>query len=138
MPIKTKSIEVVAAIIYRRGKVLACQRKETGPFPFKWEFAGGKVEPGEEPEAALLRELNEELGIETLGATEILAHRHRYPNGLDVNIRFYRVDRYHGRPANRVFRKIRWVPRDRLGELDFLEGDVPVIERIVGGKLTFE
>ena len=54
---------VVAGVIERAGLVLIAQRKRTGQHPLKWEFPGGKVEPNETPEAALIRELDEELGI---------------------------------------------------------------------------
>ena len=60
---------VVAAVIERDGRILIGQRKSTDPHPLKWEFPGGKVEPQETPEHALIRELAEELGIQaTIGA----------------------------------------------------------------------
>ena len=58
-------IAVVAGILLRDGKILLAQRKEAASFALKWEFPGGKIEPGESPEEALERELQEELGIHT-------------------------------------------------------------------------
>ncbi|MGA9625820.1 MAG: NUDIX domain-containing protein, partial [Bryobacteraceae bacterium] len=59
-------VQVVAGVIERQGRCLICRRKREQSHPLKWEFPGGKVEPGETPEQALTRELEEELGI--LGA----------------------------------------------------------------------
>ena len=63
--------QVVAALILKDGKVLICQRTQHQPMPLKWEFPGGKIEPGEHPEAALKRELDEELGIEAVIGQEV-------------------------------------------------------------------
>jgi mutator protein MutT len=65
------NLTVVAAVIQNSGKILIAQRKATRRHPGKWEFPGGKVEPGETPPAALRRELGEELGIDAeIGAEE--------------------------------------------------------------------
>ncbi len=130
MEAKVQPIEVIAGIIHGDGQILVCQRKKDASFPLKWEFPGGKVEPGEEPRTALVRELKEELGIEIHSAVEIFHHRHRYPNRLEVNLRFFRVDHYNGQLTNQAFHRILWVEFTKLGELDFLEGDWPLIERI--------
>lgn len=123
-------MEVVAALIYRGDLLLVCQRSENGSFPLKWEFPGGKVEKGEQHLTALRRELREELGIEVRAATEFLRHKHCYPNGAEVELLFYRVVDYSGAVVNRVFRQILWVEIQRLNELDFLDGDLPLIEKL--------
>ncbi len=128
--------EVVAALIRRGDRLLVCQRSEAGPFPLKWEFPGGKVKPGEEHRAALARELREELGIEVRSAVEILRHKHGYPDGTEVKLRFYRVDEYDGTAENRVFQKILWVEIQRLREIDFLEGDLPLIGKLTRREMT--
>ena len=79
-------IEVVAGIICEEGRLLAGQRKESGLFPGKWEFPGGKVERGEERLAALRRELNEELGITVISAVEVFRYRHKYANEVKVHL----------------------------------------------------
>ena len=137
MTAKPKSVRVVAGIIHREGRLLVCRRKTSGAFPLKWEFAGGKVEPGESHEKALKRELKEELGVEIQRATQIFSHRHVYPNTLEVELCFYRIDRYKGQPKNHAFHEIRWVQWDQLGELEFLEGDFPLIQRISDGAWAF-
>jgi mutator protein MutT len=68
---KAQLVEVVAAVIERDGMVLICQRKDRGKHALKWEFPGGKVEPGEGYRAALVRELTEELGIDAVIGDEI-------------------------------------------------------------------
>jgi 8-oxo-dGTP diphosphatase len=120
-------IEVVAGLIFSRGKVLACQRKAEGPFPLKWEFPGGKVEAGEAHAVALRRELQEELGIDAQQSVELFRHKHLYPN-LEVTLRFYHVLAFTGELRNFAFHKIAWVTASELKTLDFLAGDLPVIE----------
>lgn len=124
-------MQVVAALIYREARLLVCQRRENGPFPLKWEFPGGKVERGEDYFTALRRELREELGIELQSATEFFRHRQRYAGGDEVDLFFFRVEAYREPIENRVFEQIRWVEVQRLKEIDFLEGDLPLIERLV-------
>ena len=64
-------LDVVAAVMMRDGKILIGQRKRGGRHPLKWEFPGGKVEPGEDPRAALARELREELDVEAVIGEEM-------------------------------------------------------------------
>lgn len=125
-------MRVVAALIVRDGRVLICQRGEGKPFPLKWEFPGGKVEEGETLAGALARELKEELEIEIESAREIFCHDHVYRGGVQVHLFFFRVDRYNGAIANRVFHDIRWAGAGELSGFDFLDGDLPLIEKIVG------
>ncbi|HLD29421.1 MAG TPA: (deoxy)nucleoside triphosphate pyrophosphohydrolase [bacterium] len=134
---RTVTIQVVAALLYRENRLLVCQRKENGSFPLKWEFPGGKVERGEGNLAALCRELREELGIEVLSATEIFRHKHLYPDRTEVDLTFFRVDDYREPVANRVFQQILWVEVQRLKELDFLEGDLPLIEKLARQEIIF-
>ena len=126
---------VVAGILSRDGRFLACQRRGDGAFPYKWEFPGGKIEAGEKPGAALVRELEEELGIVVEDAREIFRHVHDYGDGTRVELAFFEVRAYAGEPRNRVFRRIAWVAADELEELDFLDGDLPLIRELRSGGL---
>jgi len=130
------AIEVVAALIYRAGRLLVCQRKENGAFPMKWEFPGGKVERGEEYIPALQRELREELGIEIMSATEIFRHSHSYPGQAEVELIFFQVEDYRGEIQNLAFSRLLWTEVQNLKELDFLEGDLPLIERLTRQDLS--
>ena len=132
---KLKEIEVVAAVICSGGRFLVCQRKEDATFPLKWEFAGGKVEPGEGPLAALQRELKEELCIEIETATEIYRHTHAYEEQLKVKLIFFRVDQFVGVATNRVFQQLLWVELKRLDDFDFLEGNWPLIHKLIRREL---
>lgn len=127
-------IQVVAALIYRGQRLLACQRREHGPFPLKWEFPGGKVEEGESFVTALQREIREELAIEVRSAKEIFRHRHRYPDQLEVELIFFSVESYTGAIENRSFHRLLWVQPEKLADMDFLEGDLLFIERVLSRK----
>ncbi len=118
---------VVAAVIERNGRILVCQRRRGQVHQLKWEFPGGKVEAGETPEAALQRELREELGIEAVIDAEITRYVYTYPNRAPILLIFFRVTEFGGEPRNLVFETIEWEPRERLADYDFLEGDVAFI-----------
>lgn len=128
-------MQVVAALIVQSNRLLICQRREGGPFALKWEFPGGKVEPGEDLMQALSRELREELEIEVPSAREIFRHNHAYRDGMKVELIFFRVDEYGGKIANKVFHDVRWAGLEELKQFDFLDGDLPLIERLVGNGL---
>jgi 8-oxo-dGTP diphosphatase len=125
---------VVAALIMKNGKILACQRTRHQVMPLKWEFPGGKIEEGEQPRDALRRELEEELGITAAIGEELVRVVHEYPGGGSVELRFYDVRSYEGEIENRIFREIRWVEREQLSQLDFLEADVTVLKDLAEGK----
>ncbi|HWZ81323.1 MAG TPA: (deoxy)nucleoside triphosphate pyrophosphohydrolase [Terriglobales bacterium] len=127
---------VVAALIVKDGKILACQRTRHQVMPLKWEFPGGKIEDGEQPRDAMRRELQEELGIEAVVGDEVSRVVHEYPGGGSVELRFYVVRSYKGEIENRIFKEIRWVNRAGLGKLDFLEADVTVLKDLAAGKLV--
>jgi len=114
---------VVAAVIEREGRILIAQRKQTRAHALKWEFPGGKVETGETPEAALIRELREELGIRAQIDAEIMRYEYQYPARPPILLIFYRVDNFTGDPSNLDFEQIKWAPRNELAAYDFLEGD---------------
>jgi 8-oxo-dGTP diphosphatase len=127
---------VVAAVIEREGNVLVGQRKPGGNHPLKWEFPGGKVEPGESPEAALIRELTEELGIRARIAGEITRYQYEYPGRSRILLIFYRVVDFEGEPQNLDFTQLKWVRRERLHDLDFLDGDVDFVRQYFSGPAT--
>lgn len=121
---------VVAAVIERGGRILIGQRKNIGHHPLKWEFPGGKVEPGETPEAAAVRELAEELAIRAKIAGEIMRYQYQYAGRAPILLIFYRVTDFEGEPENRDFEQIRWELPDRLRDYDFLEGDAEFIRSL--------
>ena len=126
---------VVAALIFREERILVCQRTRHQTMPLKWEFPGGKIEPGEQPRDALRRELNEELGIEAAIGEEVARIRHDYKNGASVELRFYTVHEYKGELENRIFKDMRWADRSELLSIDFLEADLTLLRDLAAGKI---
>ena len=134
---------VVAALILRGApgggesglEVLICQRKPDQPMSLKWEFPGGKIEPGESSEDALVRELNEELGISAVIGRRVARIRHKYRNGGVIDLQFFVVREFSGPLENRIFNDMRWVPMVALPEYDFLAADLGLIRDLAEGKL---
>ncbi len=127
---------VVAALIWKSGRVLVCQRTRHQTMPLKWEFPGGKIEEGEQPRDALRRELEEELGIHAVVGDEVSRFKHEYPNGNGVELRFYDVQEYSGELENRIFRDIRWAEPGELPSYDFLEADLELVKDLATGRFA--
>jgi len=123
-----RPIEVAAGLLRDADLVLVCQRLATAVHPLRWEFPGGKIEPGESPESCLQRELSEELGIDATIGVRLASVEYAYPSGPHVRVHFYEVASHRGTVTNRVFERIDWRPVGRLSELDFLDADRPLVE----------
>jgi 8-oxo-dGTP diphosphatase len=128
-------IVVVAAVIERNGQYLIGQRRSDDTHPGKWEFPGGKVEKGETPEAALQRELEEELLIQAKIGPEIVRYDYRYPRKPGILLIFHRVSEFIGEPSNGVFEQIKWEMPERLPDYDFLDGDIDFVRRLARREL---
>ena len=83
-----RPIQVAAAVVRRGGRVLLTRRPPGGPFGLKWEFPGGKLEPGETAEQALVRELREELGVGSVPRGTLAVETHEYAHGFLVELHF--------------------------------------------------
>lgn len=125
-------VQVVAAIIERGGRILICRRTREQSHALKWEFPGGKVEPGESPEQALARELKEELGVVGAEGEEITRYEYCYPGKNPILLIFFRVTRYTGEPANLIFEEMRWESAANLPGFDFVEGDIRFLREMAG------
>ncbi len=127
---------VAVGIIHLDGRILVGQRRPSDRHPLKWEFPGGKVEPGETPQQALVRELREELQIDAQVGSELARYEHDYPSGSRVHLLFFSVPRFSGEPKPHVFEQIHWSEMRALPGLDFLDGDHDFVRRLARGDYT--
>ncbi len=121
-------LTVVAAVVIRGGRIMVCQRRPEAHNGLKWEFPGGKLEPGEAPEDALARELREELGVEAAVGRICDAVLHRYPD-RDVLLLFYPCRLLRGEPRALDCNAVAWAAPDELPGYDFAGADKTFIER---------
>ncbi|HEX5786924.1 MAG TPA: 8-oxo-dGTP diphosphatase MutT [Woeseiaceae bacterium] len=123
-----KQLEVVAGILRNgEGSVLITERMEDGPLHGLWEFPGGKIDTDEEPAAALIRELREEIGVEVTALAELVRLEHEYPD-RSVAIHFFLIDAWRGDPESREGQRLKWVSPAGLADENLLPADLPVIE----------
>lgn len=121
-----KLFHVACAIIERGGLVLAAQRSRTMRMPLKWEFPGGKIEPGEGPETCLHRELLEELGICVSVQRAMPTLTHRYP-AFTVTLHPFVCELLSGEIVLKEHRAIVWLKPEELSALNWVEADFAVI-----------
>ena len=118
---------VVAGIIRKGGRMLIAQRRDDCPRePSKWEFPGGKVEAGETAEAALKREIREELGI-GIEVGAMLCESAVESRGERINLLTYGARLISGKPEAIGVKDFRWVGPDELGGFDWAEADLPAV-----------
>ena len=128
---------VVAAVIERSDRrLLIGQRRRNDTSPLKWEFPGGKVEADETPEAALARELKEELGATLKKSVAIGRIVHKYASTPEeLEILFYAVEISTGDIVPRTFEEIAWVLPRELAEYDFLDANAQLVAHLATGKI---
>ena len=116
------------ALVDADGRVLLAQRPEGKSMAGMWEFPGGKVEPGETPEAALIRELHEELGIETWSSclAPLTFASHSYPE-FHLLMPLFACRRWQGTPSGREGQALRWVRPAAMRDLAMPPADLPLI-----------
>ncbi len=124
-------IEVVAAIIFYDGKVLATQRKfnKNINFSYKYEFPGGKVEKGEKKLVALKRELREELDLELRNFTHFESYKHKY-NNTEILLHFYLSQLKNLKLSLKVHECYKLLNIRQLSSLDWLDADYKVIKKL--------
>lgn len=124
-----RELFVVAAAIIKDNKVFSAQRGNKGKTAFKWEFPGGKIEPGETPEQALARELKEELSINVEVHELITAIVDEYEDVI-LHIDTYRCSLISGTPALSEHINMAWSDKNELEKLEFSPADKPTLEKI--------
>ncbi len=133
---ETRTVRYVAAALILRGsEVLICQRRADQPMAHKWEFPGGKIEAGETPEQALVRELDEELGIRARIGSSVARIRHTYRSGGAVDLQFFAVHQFEGELTNNIFQTMQWCALRDLPSFDFLAADRDLVRDLAAGKL---
>jgi 8-oxo-dGTP diphosphatase len=130
-----KRIRVVAALVFRDGRVLAQMRPLHKARGGLWEFPGGKVEPGETDEEALVRECREELGIRVRVGPRVWQTVHAYPD-LEVELVVHRAEFEEGaEPSPRDAERIDWIPPRELEKRPFCEADLPLLSLLASGRI---
>jgi len=124
--IKMKHLHVTCAIIELDNLVLAAQRGAAMSMPLKWEFPGGKINPGEEPEACLHRELFEELKVKVAVRRALPPATHTYP-ALKVTLYPFICTIEEGELRPHEHAAVVWLPPDELHALDWAAADLPVL-----------
>lgn len=120
---------IVGAAIVADGRVLACERAEPPEMAGRWEFPGGKVEPGEQDEAALIRECQEELGV-TVKVGRRIGQDVVLGNGRAL-LRVWVVQLANGdRPQALEHAELRWLGADELDTVPWLPADAPIVEAL--------
>ena len=122
-------VEVVAALIWDKDKFMICQRPAHKARGLLWEFVGGKVEPGETREQALIRECKEELAI-TLSVGEVFMDVvHVYPD-INVHLTLFNATIAEGIPQKLEHNDIKWITRDEILDYDFCPADKEILGKI--------
>lgn len=122
-------VKVTAGILERDGRVLIARRKPGRHMGRKWEFPGGKIEPGETPEQSLARELQEELGVRA-HVGEFLCRASYEGDGVSLELLVYRVREFDGTPALREHDELRWVMPAELRSFEFADSDRNVVDTL--------
>ena len=121
--------EVVAALIWNKDKFMICQRPAHKARGLLWEFVGGKVEPGETKEQALIRECQEELAV-TLSVGDVFMDVvHEYPD-LTVHLTLFNATILEGIPQKLEHKDIKWIAPSEISNYEFCPADVEILKKI--------
>ena len=121
--------EVVAALIWDNDKFMICQRPATKSCALLWEFVGGKVEPGETKEQALVRECREELNI-TVSVGDIFTEvTHEYPD-ITIQLSLFNATIAEGTPELLEHNALKWITPSEISNYDFCPADKPIVDKL--------
>ena len=121
--------DVVAALIWEGDRFLACQRPAHKARGLLWEFVGGKVEPGESREEALIRECREELDITIAPRDVFLTVIHEYPD-LTVRLTLFNASIISGDPKLLEHNDLRWITVQEIDSLEFCPADEEILKKL--------
>ena len=122
-------VEVVAGLIWRGNKFMICQRPQNKARALLWEFVGGKIEPNESGEDALVRECKEELDIVVKPLDVFFDVVHTYPD-ITVHLTLYNAEILSGEPKLIEHNDLKWITADEIDKYEFCPADVEILERI--------
>lgn len=120
----------VGIVSNSNGQVLVGQRTIKDAYFEKWEFPGGKLEAGESASQALIRELQEEIGIAVLASEPLMTLEHDYPD-RHVRLSIFLVKEYQGDVSSKEGQALQWLAPSELAKLDFLEGNQAIIDKVL-------
>ena len=121
--------EVTAAVILKNNKILIAQRAPDDNLAGKWEFPGGKIEPGETQQECLRREIREELDVEIEVLDLFGESIYRYHSGT-IKLRAFWCKWISGEFTLKVHSQIAWVNHQELDLYDFAPADIPLVEKV--------
>ena len=121
--------DVVAALIWDNDRFMICQRPAHKARGLLWEFVGGKTEPGETKEQALIRECREELGVTVEVGTVFMELIHEYPD-ITIRLTLFNASIAEGTPQLLEHNDIRWIRPSEIPEYDFCPADTEILERL--------
>ena len=121
--------EVVAALIWGKNRFMICQRPAHKARGSLWEFVGGKVEPGESKEEALIRECREELGVTVKVGDVFMEVTHQYPD-ITVHLTLFSASIREGVPQKLEHQDIRWITAEEIGKFSFCPADTEILEKL--------
>ncbi len=121
--------EVVAALIWNKDKFMICQRPAHKTRGLLWEFVGGKVEPGETKEQALIRECREELAVTLSVGNVFMDVVHEYPD-ITVHLTLFSASITEGVPQKLEHNDIKWIAPSEISNYEFCPADVEILKKI--------
>jgi 8-oxo-dGTP diphosphatase len=128
--VNNRIVDVAAGVIQRPdGSFLLAQRPQGKAYEGFWEFPGGKIEAGERPDQALVRELREELGLEVLRCYPWLTRLYHYPHAV-VRLHFLRVDRWNGEPRGLEQQALSWQSPGGISQSPLLPANAPILKAL--------
>lgn len=123
-------VEVVAALIWDEDRFMICQRPAHKSCALLWEFVGGKVEPGETKEQALIRECQEELDVTLSVGNEFIDVVHQYPD-IKVHLTLFNATIAEGVPQKLEHNDIKWITPAEIPNYDFCPADTEILKKII-------
>ncbi|WP_181012909.1 pyrimidine (deoxy)nucleoside triphosphate diphosphatase [Citrobacter amalonaticus] len=130
-----KTLDVVAAVIERDGKILLAQRPEHADQAGLWEFAGGKVEPGETQPQALIRELREELGIAATIGGYIASHQREVSDRM-IHLHAWHVPAYNGELIAHEHQNLIWCSPEEALSYPLAPADIPLLQAFMASRVA--